>query len=217
MEKNYKTPPIVWLKVTGYMHAWLQKKLGGEAVVQGQRVVCFQHLPGATIAMKKETFDDTQANLPVMEAISAKRKLAVDAGFGIDPEGTRQLYGLTEDTFRLFIPVECPDLRMTSSGLMRPWKVTTCMGRDQARTVQEMLRQAFWKAVEDHNAKYAVRQEGRKYAAVDMLEDFCKATGTPDLHVAEMRREWQRRVKRGENRAVIPARRWEYASLLNIV
>ena len=45
--KTYRTPPIVWLKMTDYIHGWLQHELGGAAMVGDQRVVCVQDLPGA--------------------------------------------------------------------------------------------------------------------------------------------------------------------------
>ena len=65
MEKSYKVPPIVWLRVTDYMHGWLQYELGGDARVRDQRVVCVQHLPGAREVLRMETVDDMVEIKPV--------------------------------------------------------------------------------------------------------------------------------------------------------
>jgi len=61
-----------------------------------------------------------------------------------------------------------------------------------------LLRETFWQGVAEYNHEYARRQEGRKYAAVDMIEAFCRDTETSDLYVDALRREWQRRCKRAE-------------------
>jgi hypothetical protein len=50
--------------------------------------------------------------------------------------------------------------------------------------------------VAEYDREYAKKQEGRKYAAVDMVESFCQEMGTSDLYVDTIRREWQRRAKR---------------------
>ena len=73
MERNYKTPPIVWLKVTDYMHGWLQRELGCDVMVGDQRVVCLQHLPGMKEAMRMETSRDMMDRKPVVNAMSATR------------------------------------------------------------------------------------------------------------------------------------------------
>jgi hypothetical protein len=64
--------------------------------------------------------------------------------------------------------------------------------------MQKLLSEAFWKGVEDFDRDYAEKQNGARYAAVDMIEAFCVDTGTPDIHVDALRREWQRRVKRAK-------------------
>ena len=70
------------------------------------------------------------------------------------------------------------------------------MSRHLPDAERKLLREAFWKGVEDFDREYAAKHNGSKYAAVDMIEAFCVDTGTPDIHVDALRREWQRRVKR---------------------
>ena len=62
--------------------------------------------------------------------------------------------------------------------------------------MQQLLRDAFWEAVERFDSAYAQKMGGKDYPAVDMIEAFCAETKTPDLYVDAMRREWQRRQKR---------------------
>ncbi len=62
-----------------------------------------------------------------------------------------------------------------------------------------MLRQEFWKAVEEFDAEYKRKMNGERYPAVDMVEEFCLENETPDMYVDAIRREWQRRQKRVES------------------
>lgn len=205
MEKSYKVPPIVWLRVTDYMHGWLQYELGGDARVRDQRVVCVQHLPGAREVLRMETVDDMVEIKPVGNAMSATRRNCITAGLDLDPQVVERLYGMTREALALFVPVECPRMCLTGNGVLRPWTLDVCLGKEQASAMQRLLRQAFWDAVEDFDREYAARMNGRKYPAVDMIEDFCARTGTPDLYVMAMRREWQRRVKRARDRTATAA------------
>lgn len=195
-EKTYSTPPIVWLKMTDYMHGWLQHELGGAARIGSQRVICVQHLPGARDILRMETAEDMVERGQVSNAISATRKNCIDAGFDIDPDTTKKMFGVTRDQLKLFVPVECPKMRINGKGLLRPWTLEVCLGKSQATALQRLLRQAFWDAVGEYDASYARKQNGRRYPAVQMIEGFCAETRTPDLYVEAIRREWQRRVKR---------------------
>ena len=195
-EKVYDVPAIVWLKMTDYMHGWLQWELGGEARVKDQRVVCVQHLPGARAILRMETVEDMMEKKPIGNVMSATRKNCMEAGLNIDEDVMAREYGVTREAMKLFVPVECPKMCLTKSGVLCPWTLDVCLGREQAAAMQRLLRNAFWQAVEEYDAKYARKMNGRKYPAVDMVEEFCMDTETPDLYVEAIRREWQRRVKR---------------------
>ena len=198
MDRSYNPPPIVWLKMTDYMHAWLQYELGGGARIKSQKVVCVQDIPGARDVLMMETDEDTMEPRKVTNAMSGTRKNCVCLGLELDPAVVEELYGLTEKQMALFVPVECPRRCLTKNGVLRPWTLDVCFGRDQATAMQRLLKQEFWNAVDRHNLDYARKMKGEKYPAVDMIESFCRLTGTPDLYVDAIRREWQRRVKRGE-------------------
>lgn len=195
-EKVYDVPAIVWLKMTDYMHGWLQWELGGEARVKDQRVVCVQHLPGARAILRMETVEDMMEKKPIGNVMSATRKNCMEAGLNIDADVMAREYGVTREAMKLFVPVECPKMCLTKSGVLRPWTLDVSLGREQAAAMQRLLRNAFWQAVEEYDAEYARKMNGKKYPAVDMVEEFCMDTETPDLYVEAIRREWQRRVKR---------------------
>ena len=196
----YNIPNIVWLRVTDYMHAWLQRELGSEVMIGCQRVVCLQHLPGAKEAMKMETIVGAEQQKPATGSISAVVYNCIDAGLRLDPETITREYGVTREDLQLYMPVETPKMCLTSEGMLRPWTLDRAMGREQTAAVLRVIRQAFWQAVEDYNQQYSKRHPGKQYAAVEMIEAFCGETRTPDTYVEAMRREWQRRVKRGETR-----------------
>ena len=195
-DKQYKTPPIVWLRVTDYMHGWLEHELGCGARVKEQRVVCLQGLPGVKEVMKMETDNDVASPGKVVNTMSSTRHNCIMAGMEIDEQVMKQEYDVTRNTMELFIPIECPKMCMTKLGVLRPWTLDICLGREQATALQRLLRQVFWDAVAEYDREYARKAGGRKYPAVDMIEAFCADTRTPEIHVYAMRREWQRRVKR---------------------
>ncbi len=196
-ERYYKLPAIVWLKMTDYTHGWLQHELGGGARIKEQRVVCVQHLPGAREILRMETVEDMMERRPLGNALSATRKNCMEAGLEIDPSTMEKEYGVTREQLALFVPVECPKMCLTRRGVLRPWTLDVCFGKAQATSLQRLLRNEFWKAVEEFDREYAQMMNGEKYPAIDMIEEFCLKTETPDLYVEAIRREWQRRVKRG--------------------
>ena len=199
MEKTYKTPPIVWLKVTDYMHGWLEWELGCAARVRDQSVVCLQDIPGARDVLRMETVEDIMDRRPVASAMSATRRNCIMAGMDLDEELMEQEYGMTKEQMKLFVPIECPKRCMTKNGVLRPWTLDVCFSKEQASAMQRLIRQAFWEAVEEYDRKYAVRMCGEKYPAVEMIEAFCQETKTSEVYVDAMRREWQRRVKRSRD------------------
>lgn len=91
-------------------------------------------------------------------------------------------------------------MRLTENGVLRPWTNDTCLGRRQANELIVVIREAFWAGVEEFNREYARQHRGEKYAAVDMIEAFCRDTQTPDIHVDAMRHEWQRRLRSGKSK-----------------
>ena len=201
MEKNYKLPPIVWLKVTDFMHGWLQWELGGGARIGEQRVICVQHLPGARAVLRMETTDDVELRpMKIQNAMSGNRKNMLAAGMAIDADYIEREYGMTREAMQLFVPVECPRLCQTKNGVLRPWTLDVSLGREQSRALLRVVRSAFWQAVETYNRVYARDLGGTKYSAIDMVEAFCKETDTPDIYAEAIKREWNRRVKRGDNR-----------------
>lgn len=195
-EKKYKTPPIVWLKVTDYMHGWLQHELGGAARVREQKVVSVQHLHGARAVLRMETVEDMMERRRVENSMSATRYGCYAEGLVLDADVMEKEYGVTRELMRLFVPIECPRMCLTKNGVLRPWTNDVCLGHEQASALMRIVRNTFWQAVTEYDQEYARRQCGKGYPAVDMIESFCKDTQTPDIYVDSIRREWQRRVKR---------------------
>lgn len=204
-EKKYKVPAVTWLKVTDYMHGWLQRELGGGARIGGKKVVSIQHLRGAREALRMEVTDDMTGDdehygqlVAQANTLSATRYSCIDAGLTLDEPTVKRLYGIGREELSLFVPIECPPICLTQYGVLRPWTSDTCFSAHQTTVLQRLLRETFWEGVAEYDREYARRQEGRKYAAVDMIEAFCRDTETSDLHVAALRREWQRRCKRAD-------------------
>ena len=201
MEKKYELPPIVWLKMTDYMHGWLQYELGGAAMIKEQRVVCVQHLPGAREILRMESFEDLELGvMKISNAMSATRKNMLEAGMVLDASVIEQEYALTPELLRLFVPIECPKMCLTKYGVLRRWTLDVSFSRQQASELQRLLRSAFWQAVEEHNADYARRIGSTSYQQIDMIEDFCSRTGTSDTHAEAISREWRRRLKNGQSK-----------------
>ena len=198
METTYKLPPIVWLRITDYMCAWLQYELGGDLRIGTQRVICVQHLPGAREVLRMPSETDTSDSKTVGNSISAARKNCIDAGLRLDPESIERQYGVTEVALKTFVPVECPTMRVNFNGVLRPWTLNVNFGKPQSGAMLKLLRDAFWMAVGRFAENYAKDRGCEKYAQIDMIEAFCAETNTPDEYAEAMRREWQRRMKRQE-------------------
>lgn len=201
-KKVYEVPPIAWLKMTDYMHGWLQHELGAAISVGNQRVICVQHLEGARDILMMEAYEDIMKPEKVDKAMCATRKNCLEAGMVLDQDYIRDVYALTPELLKLFIPVECPKMCVTKFGVLRPWTLDTGFSKHQAFELQHLLRQEFWNAVEEFDRRYAQKMKGYKYPAIDMVEAFCAATETPDFYAEAIRREWQRRQKRERERSV---------------
>ncbi len=188
-------PPITWLRVTDYMHGWIQQELTGELKIQEQRVVCVQHLRGAREVLRMETVE-APVERPVGKSISSTFWNCIEAGLDIDEDAMRETYGVTREDLKLYLPIECPPKCLTRNGVLRRWTGDTRFGRQQTSAMQQLLRDTFWEAVERFDRAYAQKMGSKDYPAVDMIEAFCAETKTPDIYVDAMRREWQRRQKR---------------------
>ena len=134
--------------------------------------------------------------LPWELAMSDTRRSIIDAGLTLDAAVTEQLYGLSREELRQYMPIECPKLCMAEHGLLRPWTKDVCFSEPQARALKRLLREVYWQGVEEYAETYARRRKGEKYAVVEMVEDFCEDSGTPETYIEAIRREWQRRAKR---------------------
>jgi hypothetical protein len=199
------------------MHAWLQYELGGAVRVKDQRVVSVQHLPGARDALRMETVDDIELGpMKITNAMSGNRKNMLEAGMVLDAGYIEKEYGLSPQLLKLFVPIECPKMCLTPNGVLRPWTLDVNLGREQASALQRVIRTAFWQAVEDFNTDYARRLGGKKYPQVDMIEEFCLTTSTPDIYVDAIRREWQRRLKSGQSRHIQPENKEQHVTLADL-
>ena len=205
-ERAYRMPVVVWLKVTDYMHGWLQKELVGGTRIGGKRVVSLQHLDGARDVLRLETCNDVTGDgdgeevemVPDVQelSMSMNRWSCIDAGLSLDPKAVERHYGIGREDLALFVPVECPRTCLTPDGVLRPWTSDRCFGRQQANELLKILRKAFWRGVADFDREYASRQDGDDYPAIDMIEAFCREMNTSDLHADALRREWMRQRKK---------------------
>ena len=197
MERNFEPPPVTWLRVTDFMHGWIERELGGGMTIREKKVVTVQHLDGARDVLRMETTDNMAlAATDVGTVMSAALRNAIDAGIRYDAAAVEQIYGVTKEALRLYVPIECPENAVTEGGVVRPWSHDICFSHKQAVAMQRLLRERFWQAVAKYADEYALAHRGEKYAQQDMIEAFCQATKTDDIHVEALRREWQRRVKR---------------------
>ena len=192
VNKNSQLPAIVWLKCTDYLHGWLQYELGCAHYVGEQKVVCVQHLPGAREVLRMETWEDMMEPMKVGNVMSATRRNCIAAGLKLDPDVIERQYGMTKETMSLFVPIECPKMCLTKNGVLRPWTNDVCFGQKQAKAMAKLLFREFWKAVAEFDREYAKKMNGEKYAAKDMVEEFCEKTNTYSYHVDTIRREWMR-------------------------
>lgn len=198
--KTAPTPPVIWLKMTDYMHGWMEYELSGTVRVGEQKLICVQHLPGARDILRMETWDDAMDDMPLGNALSCTRQICYSNGLIINKKVMKERYGVTQELMDQFVPIEAPMVRLTRGGVLRAWNIDSCPSHAQASALQHLLRQAFWDAVAEFDSKYAEEQGGEHYPAKEMVEAFCAETGTSDIHVDAIRREWQRRCKREEIR-----------------
>ena len=104
--------------------------------------------------------------------------------------------GVTKESLRSFVPIECPRNCLTKDGVLRPWGHDTCFGAKQATALQRLIFQAFWKTVAEFDSEYAKELGHSHYAAKYMVEEFCEKSRIPSFHVEAIRREWMRQRKK---------------------
>lgn len=195
MKQKDNIPIISWIKITDYMHSWLQDELGGVRI-RDQRMVSLQYLPGAKNVLRMETENDMQEHSIIVKSMSDRRMNCVRASISFDPNITKQLYNITAEDIKLFLPIESPKMCVNEYGAIRPWTHDICMGRVMATKMQHIVREAFWTAVGTFAKEYAIEHSNEHYAQVEMIEAFCDKTSTQKQYVETIRREWQRRCKR---------------------
>ena len=193
-------PAIAWLRVTEFIRGWLVYEYGSKVMVNGRRVVCLQHMDGVRDILRMETVADMKLSpdLPVELSLSASRYGLISAAMALSPEATERMYHISREQMQQFVPIECPRLRLTQDGLLRPWGGDAMFGDQQAKELLRLLRHYFWEGVGQFAMRYARQHEGERYAQEDMIEAFCRETETSDIHVEAIRREWQRRAKRAK-------------------
>ena len=125
---NSKLPPIVWLRVTDFIHAWLQHELSGELIVKDQRVVCVQHLEGAREVFRMATVNDIKEKNPAATSLSAVKRNCIAEGIDLDEETVTDQCRVLKEDLRMFVPIECPKVCMTLSGVLRPWTLEITFG-----------------------------------------------------------------------------------------
>ena len=190
--------PVIWLKMADYMRGWLEYELSGTATVEDRKIICVQHLPGARAILRMMTHDDLMEERPSPgQAMSCTRQICYSNGLIINQAVMKERYGTTKELLDLFVPIEVAPVRLTKHGILRDWNIDTEPSKEMASALQRLLRQVFWDAVSAFDRRYAEEQGGAPYPAKEMVEAFCAETGTDDVHVDAIRREWQRRVKRG--------------------
>ena len=194
-DKN-RLPSIVWLKVTDYMLPWLEKELGGKVRAKERKVLSVQHLTGAREILRMETVTDNIDNKVTGKSMSPMVRNCIGAGMSMDAETVEEMFGISRQDLKSYVPIECPKMCVTELGMIRPWELDVNFSKSQANRMIELLRREFWNAVAEFAEEYAREHEGEKYAQADMIEDFCRNSETPDMFVDAMRREWQRRAKR---------------------
>ena len=198
MNQKYPTPSVAWLQITGYTHDWLYHEFGGSILLHGKQIVSIAHLPEARKILRMQTQEDIMGESPNRISLSAMRMDCLQLGCSIGPKSMQDNFKITTEQLNLFVPIECPRMALTKYGVLRPWDRTTAFGKEQANSLLNFLRRAFWQAVAEH--EQALTEKGQKpETAIKLIESFCQETGTSDVWVSDLRREWQRQCNAKKN------------------
>ena len=194
-KKNNGQPAMAWLKMPGYMIAWLEGEYGGSIERYGHKLLSFHHVDGVRRVLKMETEDDTMVCSPEWQSLSQTRMECIQAGMGLNPDAIEAWLGVSPKQLAQYVLVECPHLALTQNGVLRPWTRDIAFSRPQARRLQAELQRLFWSGVDAFDARYADAHPDY-YPAVEMVTAFCDETGTEEIYIQEIRREFQRKRKR---------------------
>ena len=187
----YPTPAISWLYMTEYTHDWLYNEFGGNILLHERKIISIHHLKGARQILRMETVEDVLEPGNTRWAMSAMKMDCMQLGIGIGPNNIKEQFGLTKEQLRMFVPIECPRMALTSNGVLRPWSRNTSFGRSQSIELMRFLRDKFWQAVEEHKAK--MEADGKTpQTAIQLIESFCEDNNINEVYLDDLRREWQR-------------------------
>ena len=192
--------PICWLKITDYMRGWARMALGGPKRVKDDPVIQVQNLEGAQPVLMMATDNELHSGDVPGNVICDTWHAALEVGLEMDACGMEREFGVTRELLSQYLPVACPPYAVADNGTVHPWDSDTSFGQQQAAALLRLIREAFWRAVGDFSRWYQREHAGEHYAQVEMIEAFCKRYQTDDVYVEAMRREWQRRCKRGAGR-----------------
>ena len=187
---------MAWLKMPGYMIAWLEGEYGGSIERHGHKLLSTNHLPNVRRIMKQETEEDIMVSSEEWQSLSQTRMNCIQTGLSLNPEAMAAWMQVDTKQIAQYVLMECPRLALTKNGVLRPGTRDTAFSRRQARLLQAELQKAFWNSVNTYDAHYAETHEGH-YPAVDMVAAFCEETGTDEVYIQEIRREFQRKRKTG--------------------
>ncbi len=189
---------ICWLRITDYMRGWTRVALGSAKRIKDIPVLDILNLEGAQQVMLLPT-DNELPGLGVLgNAMCDTWHAALVAGLEMDTWGMEREFGVTKELLEQYLPVFCPDYAVTEDGTIHSWDNDTSFGKQQSTALLGLIRDAFWSAVGNYADQYKKAHFDAKYAQIDMLESFCKEHRINDMYLEAMRREWQRRCKRGK-------------------
>lgn len=189
---------ICWLRITDYMREWARTTLGSPKRVKGEPVLDILSLEGVQSVLLMPTSDGLPGFGSLGNAMCDTWHAALTVGLDMDAQGMEKEFGITREMLVQYIPVACPAVAITTDGSTHPWNRDTSFGKQQAAAILRLIRDAFWSVVGNYAIQYEDANFGIKYAQIDMLESFCKDYRINDTYLEAMRREWQRRCKRGK-------------------
>lgn len=190
---KYPMPPIAWLQITGYTHDWLCNELGGSITLYEKPVLSITHLQGARKILRMQTENDMTVKTENRCSLSAMMMDCLQLGCVVGPRTMSDTYNITKEQLNLYLPIECPRMALTEYGVLRPWDRTTAFSKNQANALLFFLRKIFWDAVKEHNDKLISVGQAPE-TAIQLIESFVAETGTNEIWIPDLRREWQRQM-----------------------
>lgn len=188
---------ICWLRITDYMRGWARAALGSAKRIKDAPVLDLHRLNGVEQVLLMPADDELPGFGMPGNVMCDTWHAALMAGLEMDPLDMEREFGITNEVLEQYLPVICPDYAIDEDGAIRPWDSNTCFGKQQAIALLRLIRDTFWSAVGNYASEYRKVHFGTKYAQIDMLESFCMDYHIDDTCIEAMRREWQRRSKKG--------------------